>query len=592
MKQRLIFLVLFFMVYPALYADEPEEEFRAVWLTTFAGLDWPKSFDPDEQKRSLLAIIDSLYNANFNAILFQARSRGDAFYRSSFEPWARELTGITGEDPGWDPLAFLIEHARRRGMEVHAWVNVYKVWGGSPIPFDAEPRHILDRYPTWGRIYGNEWWLDPGEPGVHSFLLKVSLDLIEKYPLDGIHFDHIRYPGRDFDDAGTYLRFGHGENLHDWRRENISRFVREFYRLATAIRPDLKIGSAPIGVYKSLPGYNGSSAFVDYYQDVEGWLREGVHDYIVPQVYWNVANNPKFDTIIYDWKSRSHGRHVYGGIGIFRPEVYDELFLQLSITRSLEIPGQVYFRYAHLAGRRDLRSLYRNRLSVPSMPWVADRAVSFNSMPLLFAPSDTVASPDWIPTHLQYVLYHNNNGLDTLGKDSGASAPQRYIVYRSMMYPINTNNPEHLLAVLPATTASFNSEMYNPLSSGYYYLITELSDEESIGDDNDTSSVLSQPVRTVARLLGREIVLPCYSEANKPGKYNLCVYFPKGASGTIVIEDPITGREYTVVEGFLDSGMHTIPLTGFFIDDFMRCTLHVGGRKTDRYLSLPARRSN
>jgi uncharacterized lipoprotein YddW (UPF0748 family) len=287
-----IFLVFIIFV-SGLYANEPKEEFRGVWLTTFAGLDWPDSYDPAEQKRSLLVILDRLRDAKFNAILFQTRSRGDAFYRSSFEPWARELTGETGKDPGWDPLAFLIEQAHTRGIEVHAWFNVYKIWGGSPIPYNTNPPHILERNPEWAKQSGIEWWLNPGEPGVHSYLMKVALDLIERYPVDGIHFDHIRYPDSQFDDKLTHERFGVGKRLQDWRRDNITNFIRDFYRYAAVLRPDLKIGSAPVGVYKPIPGFFWSTAYEDYYQDPERWLQEGIHDYIVPQVYWDIEKNPE-----------------------------------------------------------------------------------------------------------------------------------------------------------------------------------------------------------------------------------------------------------------------------------------------------------
>jgi len=366
---RILIILLLLVQQTVLFSNEPKEEFRAVWLTTFAGLDWPKTFDPKEQQRSLLEIIEHLHAENFNAIIFQARSRGDAFYKSYFEPWARELTGTPGEDPGWDPLAFLIEHAHSRGMEVHAWFNVYKVWGGSPIPYGLDPPHILDRNSGWARLSEGEWWLDPGEPGVQLHLLKVALDLIERYPVDGIHFDHIRYPGRRFDDAITHRRFGGNKNLEDWRRDNITNFVREFYRYANAIRPDLKIGSAPIGVYKPIPGFFWATAYVDYYQDPEEWLREGIHDYITPQVYWDIAQNPKFDAVLRDWGNRAHNRHVYGGIGIFRPEVYNEVYRQVFITRALGIPGQVYFRYSHLGNSGQIANAYNHPAAPPRMPW-------------------------------------------------------------------------------------------------------------------------------------------------------------------------------------------------------------------------------
>lgn len=581
--RKLTFLLLAVLVinHGDVFSIAPDGEFRAVWLTTYAGLDWPKSYTTEEQKSSLLEILDRLYEDNFNAVIFQVRSRGDAFYQSSFEPWARELTGVIGTDPGWDPLAFLIEHAHDRGIEVHAWFNVYKVWGGIPIPYDLVPAHILDRHPGWGQLYGGEWWLDPGEPGVHTFLMKVALDLIERYPVDGIHFDHIRYPGRDFDDEVTYRRFGGEQDIHDWRRDNITNFVREFYRNATAIRPNLKIGSAPMGVYKSVPGFSGSTAYMDYYQDPEKWLREGIHDYIVPQVYWNVAHNPKFDIVMHDWKNRGHGRHVYGGIGLFRADIHRELNLQISITRAIDIPGQVYFRYSHLGNFPELTHAYRNAVRVPSMPWKENRIHHIKERVIMSDPMhvDTLILPSWIPAHLRFAIEDNsrykriNAGMDK------SSSPQRYIIYRSDKYPIDTNNPEHLLAVLPATTASLTEEMNDPASSDYTYLVTVLN-----GSDEVNKLTVFDRIDETARMLNREILFPLMTDTGSPDSYHLSIYMPRGASAAVWIKDELTGDRYTIIEGFLDAGIHTVPIHRYLTRPFMRCAIQVGDRITERFL--------
>jgi len=565
-----------------MFAAEPEEEFRAVWLTTFAGLDWPHTYDPEKQKSSLLEIIDRLHAAHFNAIMFQTRSRGDAFYKSSFEPWARELTGVTGQDPGWDPLAFLIKHAHKRGIEVHAWFNVYKIWGAIPIPYDREPAHILESHPGWARLYGDEWWLDPGEPGVHTYLMKVALDLVERYPVDGIHFDHIRYPGRDFDDEIAYRRFGDGKDIHQWRRDNITLFVREFYKLATAIRPELKIGSAPIGVYRSVPGFSGPTAYFDYYQDPEQWLREGIHDYIVPQVYWNIAHNPKFDIIMSDWTKRAHGRHIYGGIGIFRPEISSELYFQISVTRALGISGQVLFRYNHLGSYNQTVHAYSKPVAVPGMRWKKDRQDHFVNGRLtkhIMKASDTTGIPEWLPAHVRFAVKKNNSHNLLVKEDRGSDSPQRYIIYRSDKYPINTNNPDHLLAVLPATTASFTDEIYNPASSEYHYLVTTLN-----GHDGEPEHSSSDKIDEIARILNREIVLPFTADQSDPDLYHLTFYMQHGATSSVRIIDEFTGRQYPIIEGFLDAGYHTISVPGNFTEPFMLCVMQIGDRVTERLL--------
>ncbi len=577
---KVVFLLCYLFHQFAGYANEPNEEFRAVWLTTFAGLDWPKTYNKEEQKRTLLEIIDTLEREHFNAILFQARSRGDTFYQSSFEPWARELTGRVGQDPGWDPLAFLIEHAHERGIEVHAWFNMYKVWGAMPIPYDIDPPHILALNPHWAQIYGNEWWLDPGQPGVHTHLIKVALDLIERYPVDGIHFDHIRYPGRDFDDVHTYRRFGGGTDLHDWRRDNITNFVREFYEYATVIRPDIKIGSAPMGVFRRVSGFYGSTAYFDYYQDVERWLSEGIHDYVVPQIYWNAAHNPRFDVVLDDWRRRAHGRHVYAGIGAFRPEILRELNRQISLTRSLDIPGHVFFRYSHLADQHRFNVRYFTRAETPRMEWVESRDKVFNGQFTDYSVHDTSYTIQRLPVHLQYAMRDNDRNRM---KTEKTRLPQRFIIYRSDDFPIDTNDPDHLLAVLPATTDSFNDEMNNPASSDYHYLVSTLNAKEEIEytHEGNTAEIY---LNRIAQLLDREIILPFIADPGDPDSFHLTLFMPSGMSASVNITNEQTGENLTIIEGYLDAGFHTIPINQNPDVPYIRCIIRVGDRTTERIL--------
>jgi uncharacterized lipoprotein YddW (UPF0748 family) len=538
----LIILCTFVLTVPHVLRAQ-QAEVRGVWLTTFGGLDWPKSTDPIEQQRSLLQILERLHALHFNTIFFQVRSRGDAFYRSSFEPWARELTGVPGKDPGWDPLAFLLEHAGKYGIEVHAWFNVYKVWGPSPIPFDTRPEHVLARFPEWSRLYQNEWWLDPGIPEVNEHILAVALDLITRYPVEGIHFDHIRYPGRDFDDVGTFALYGNSGDLHSWRRENINRFIRDFYNLAGAVRPDIKIGSAPIGLFRELPGFSGSSAFTDYYQDAEQWLREGIHDYIIPQVYWNIANNPKFDIVISDWAKRTHGRHIYGGIGIFKPEIARESELQVSITRALGLRGQVFFRYGHINSVSGFGNVYYSPVRTPDMGWKSSPADGDDPVPSLLR---TVIQRSEAQFFGSFMLSDN--------KSVTAFIPQRYIVYRASGLPINTNNPSHLLAVLPATTESFNASMLNPVTDRFYYLVSILRDDDNT--DHDRTAIRMDLYDRISNILGREILITRILKSGDEMEVRL--FTRNGGSMRVVMTDEDNRVMFDLFEGYLDPGLHAM----------------------------------
>ena len=187
----------------------PKWEVRAVWLTTAGGADWPKTYDVAAQKKSLVEIFETLQKKHFNTVFFQVRSRGNTFYRSQYEPWAAELTGTLGRDPGWDPLEFAIEEAHKRGMELHAWFNVAKVYNIGQPPLSSPP-HILRSHPEWAQLYEGDWWVDMGRPEVRQYTENLVMELVRLYDLDGIHFDYIRYPGEKFDDWNSFRLYGDG----------------------------------------------------------------------------------------------------------------------------------------------------------------------------------------------------------------------------------------------------------------------------------------------------------------------------------------------------------------------------------------------
>jgi uncharacterized lipoprotein YddW (UPF0748 family) len=347
-------------------------EVRAVWVTTAAGLDWPQTTDPAEQKRSLRQIVQTLKNRHFNTIFFQVRARGDAYYRSRFEPWAENLTGTAGQDPGWDPLGTLLEEAHEAGLEVHAWFNLYKV-SNSSGPRMSSPPHIALAHPEWTYMYDNEMWLDPGDPEVNTYLLRVTMDLVRGYDLDGIQFDFIRYPGQNIPDDHLYRRYGNGRRRDDWRRENINSFVATFYDSAVALKPWLKVGSAPLANFS---GGNGAeplpTAFAEYYQDPLTWLRAGKHDYIAPQIYWSLGatpGDPDFARLARLWQLRSGGRHIYAGIGVYKPEVRRELAVQVDSARAAGCAGQSFFRYDNMGDFAQLAGRYTVSATIPDMPW-------------------------------------------------------------------------------------------------------------------------------------------------------------------------------------------------------------------------------
>ncbi len=441
----------------------PKREVRAVWLTTAGGADWPKTFNADAQKRSLIQIFNTLQEEHFNTIFFQVRPRGNALYRSSYEPWAAELTGTLGKDPGWDPLAFAIEEAHKRGMELHAWFNVAKVYGEG-MPPTSFPRHVVRAHPEWVQQYDGEWWVDMGIPNVRAYTENIVMELVRDYDLDGIHFDYIRYPGEKFNDWSSFRTFSDGMDRDDWRRNNITTFVRDMYHEITADKPMMKVGSAPLGVYTQIPGASsGFSGYSVLYQDSRRWLREGIHDYLAPQIYWSFGeqaspNDPDFRALCLDWARNNFGRHIYIGIGAYRDNVRNEMTEQIFMARSTEAKGESFFRYDNIAGAQSLRAAYKYPALIPPMPWK-------DSLPPLPPANIRVNEP-------QPDLYLIQWTAPPAAADGDTA--WRYVIYRSASEDIDTENPRNIAAIIPATETRYVDRTSNTFGMKLYYTVTAL----------------------------------------------------------------------------------------------------------------------
>ncbi len=374
-------LISAFVILTVSVYSQPKEEVRSVWLTTVYNLDWPKTTGANTQKQEMINLLDKLKAANFNTIMLQVRGRGDLLYPSAIEPWAKILTGTLGSNPGYDPLAFTIQEAHKRGMEVHAWWVAVKVYGTGTPP-NTSPRHIVLKRPDLCKLYSNEWWLDMGYPDSKTYLLNLAVEMIRNYALDGIHFDFLRYPNPDFDDAASYSLYGTGQDKSTWRRNNISNFVYALYDSVQRIRPQMKVGTAPIGIYRDLSTCNsGWDAYTQVFQDSRRWMLARKHDYLSPQIYWPFNNCPRFDTLMIDWVNGSGGRHVYAGIATYRMAASEgdwpasEILAQVDSSRKFGGKGQTYFRtQSFLDNQKSIYSLikanqYLYPANIPSMAW-------------------------------------------------------------------------------------------------------------------------------------------------------------------------------------------------------------------------------
>ena len=264
------------IVVPDTAAPAIAREMRGLWVATVANIDWPSrsNLTGDQQRAELTSILDRAAAAGFNAIIFHVRPAGDAVYRSSIEPWGAMLTGTQGGDPGYDPLAFAVQEAHARGLELHAWINPFRA-GNTSDSARLSPLHFFRARRDLGRVYGTQLWFDPGEPDVHDHAIRVVTDIAQRYDIDAIHADDYFYPYPQtnasnqtipFPDTESYARSGSTLALADWRRANVDRFVERLYREVHAVKPTLRLGLSPFGIWR--PGNPSGVAGLDAYASI------------------------------------------------------------------------------------------------------------------------------------------------------------------------------------------------------------------------------------------------------------------------------------------------------------------------------------
>ena len=271
---------------------QPKNEIRATWLTTLGGLDFPSSKASSaagiqRQKQELCKILDELKQAHINTVLFQTRLRGDVIYPSAIETFAESLTGHEGRNPGYDLLEFATAECHKRGMELHAWIVTIPVGNNRQVKLLGK-NSVVKKYPQLCKQYKGSWYLDPGQPGTADYLARLVREIVSRYDIDGIHLDYIRYPERaqQFPDNATFRKYGKGQNLEQWRRDNITRIVRRIYTEVKTLKPWVKVSSSPVGKYADTQRYSshGWNAYETVYQDAQAWLKEGIHDALFPMM--------------------------------------------------------------------------------------------------------------------------------------------------------------------------------------------------------------------------------------------------------------------------------------------------------------------
>ena len=489
----LAILLLAVSTLPAQAQSPPKHEFRGAWIATVLNLDWPSSSTapPSRQKEGLRELLDSLKAAGINTVLFQVRTEADALYESDLEPWSYWLTGEQGRPPSsdFDPLRFALAEAHDRGLELHAWFNPFRARraGSDYIPAAT---HVVEEHPDWLLQFDDGLHiLNPGLPRVRDYITRVVMDVARRYDIDGVHFDDYFYPyppnemsqdATQAEDQETFEQHSRGfEDIGNWRRDNINRFVRQVRDSIRAEKPRIAFGISPFGIWKDgvPPGATGFSAFHRIYADAVAWLEAQTVDYLAPQLYWEFGGRQDYSALATWWagQASAHGRHLYPGLAAYKSPLSKRLAAakkrtaltfsqraagtlgkddfspgvvprQIRLNRSRsDVQGSILFRTRNISGPL-ADTLRENLYSRPALP------------PSLPARSPASLAP---PRQLTYAR-PDGQGEEVLlqwdpPSSEGTSRGRRYVVYRVRAsappdFEEAMTKPENLFAVTGQTT--------------------------------------------------------------------------------------------------------------------------------------------
>lgn len=399
-------LILFFLlsvlnVKAQMKVTNPKNEFRAVWIATVVNIDWPKSSIDNvaKQKADFIEILDTYKKLNYNAVIVQIRSVGDAFYPSQYAPWSRFLTGKEGNAPRpyFDPLAWMIAESHARGFEFHAWLNPYRATMDLNTAI-LSPQHDYFKHPEWMIKYGDKYYYNPALPEVSDRLIAVVDEVVKNYDIDAIHFDDYFYPyrikGEVFNDLASYQKYGNGLSIEDFRRSNVNNLVKNLSISIKKIKPWVQFGISPFGVWrnksvdpKGSDTQAGQTNYDDLFADPIAWMDNKWIDYLVPQLYWSV-DHPKasYAKLLRWWSENSKNTAIYIGNGSYKINADSdkkwsnpsEIPDQINITRTYKnVQGNAFFSAKSFLNKNQsvTKLLMENQYKYPALPNVVPNSV-------------------------------------------------------------------------------------------------------------------------------------------------------------------------------------------------------------------------
>lgn len=359
-------LTLTLLVSPAPAADTAPV--HGVWVSTVSNIDYPSKpgLSADQLRAEADALLDRAVELRLNLIVLQVRPQGDALYRSEIYPWSGFVSGTQGQAPAqnFDPLAYWVEGAHKRGLKLHAWVNPYRVTMGKKTLEDLAENNPARMHPSWTFKHGDRYFLNPGLPKVRKLVVDGMVEIVKNYDVDGIHIDDYFYPAKDLtEDEETYKKYGKEfDNIEDWRRHNVDLLIKMAGKAIHNVRPDVAWGVSPAGIWANKSSHplgsetRGNQCYFNLYADVRGWIKKEWIDYVVPQIYWHIGFEIADFKILTDWWSdvvKDTDVSLYIGTAAYRVDPNSkteawrdpqELVRQLEYMESSpNVSGQIFF---------------------------------------------------------------------------------------------------------------------------------------------------------------------------------------------------------------------------------------------------------
>ncbi len=496
----------------------PKREVRAVWLTTIGGLDWPHNYAQNpasisKQKKELQIILDQLKVAGINTVLFQTRIRGTVVYPSDYEPWDGCLSGVPNKSPGYDALEFATEECHKRGMEIQAWIVTIPIgkWN------QAGCKNLRNRYPSLVKKIGEEGFMDMENPQTAQYLADICGEITNKYDIDGIHLDYIRYP-----------ETWNIKVSRETGRNHITNIVKAISSKVYGLKPWVKMSCSPIGKFNDLSRYwsHGWNAYHKVCQDAQLWLKDNLMDELYPMMYFK---GNQFYPFAIDWAENNHGKTIAPGLGIYFMDPKEKNWSLETITQELNVLRQYHLGNAYFRSKfftDNLKGLYS---------FVAN---DYNRYPAL------IPAITWrhnvAPSAPQTINVDKINGkISWSGAKDNSNAPYLlYNIYADNKFPVDINNPGNLVQTrLKEESATI------PKNDKLFYAVTAMdrygNESNAIQEKknstytveapllwlntNENSVLLSQDMQYTSSLVAIETLqgTPLYTRSIKDNKVNI-----------------------------------------------------------------------